>query len=63
MAADSGSVDCGRDPEVQKTVAAETPLGRIGEPEDVAGVIAMLLAPETRWVTGQRNEVTGGYRL
>lgn len=52
-----------RNPELQKAVAAETPLGRIGEPEDVAGVVAMLLAPETRWITGQRIEVTGGYRL
>lgn len=52
-----------RDPELQKTVAAETPLGRLGEPEDVAGAVAMLLAPESRWITGQRVEVTGGYRL
>ncbi|AKT39220.1 SDR family NAD(P)-dependent oxidoreductase [Chondromyces crocatus] len=52
-----------RDPELQKVVTAETPLGRIGEPEDVAGVVASLLAPETRWITGQRIEVTGGYRL
>jgi len=52
-----------RDPCLQQAVAAETPLGRIGEPEDVAGVIAALLAPSTRWVTGQRLEVTGGYRL
>lgn len=52
-----------RDPGLQQVVAAETPLGRIGEPEDVAGVIASLLAPETRWITGQRIEVTGGYRL
>lgn len=52
-----------RDPGLQAAVAAETPLGRVGEPEDVAGVIAMLLAPETAWITGQRVEVTGGYRL
>ncbi|HYP90119.1 MAG TPA: SDR family oxidoreductase [Polyangiaceae bacterium] len=52
-----------RDPELHKVVAAETPLGRVGQPEDVAGVVAMLLAPETRWITGQRIEVTGGYRL
>jgi NAD(P)-dependent dehydrogenase (short-subunit alcohol dehydrogenase family) len=52
-----------RDPGLQKVVTAETPLGRIGEPEDVAGVVASLLAPEMRWVTGQRIEVTGGYRL
>lgn len=52
-----------RDPNLQKMVVAETPLGRVGEPEDVAGVIASLLAPETGWITGQRIEVTGGYRL
>lgn len=52
-----------RDAQLQKTVAADTPLGRVGEAEDVAGVIASLLAPETAWVTGQRIEVTGGYRL
>jgi len=52
-----------RDAALQKTVAAETPLGRIGEPDDVSGVVAMLLAPEMRWITGQRVEVTGGYRL
>jgi NAD(P)-dependent dehydrogenase (short-subunit alcohol dehydrogenase family) len=52
-----------RDPGLQKAVAAETPLGRMGEPEDVAGVIASLLGPDMGWVTGQRVEVTGGYRL
>ncbi|MBX3213106.1 MAG: SDR family oxidoreductase [Labilithrix sp.] len=52
-----------RDPGLQKAVGAETPLGRVSEPDDVAGVVASLLAPESRWVTGQRVEVTGGYRL
>ncbi|MFY2559463.1 SDR family NAD(P)-dependent oxidoreductase [Corallococcus terminator] len=51
------------DPSLQKVVAAETPLGRVGQPDDVAGVIATLLSPETGWVTGQRIEITGGYRL
>lgn len=52
-----------RDPQLQKMVAAETSLGRIGEPEDVADVIASLLSKDTRWINGQRVEVTGGYRL
>lgn len=52
-----------RDPGLQAAVAAETPLGRVGQPEDAAGAIALLLAPEAGWVTGQRLEVTGGYRL
>lgn len=52
-----------RDAALQKAVVADTPLGRVGEPDDIAGVIASLLSPETRWITGQRIEVTGGYRL
>lgn len=48
---------------LQRAVVADTPLGRVGEPEDVARVIASLLSPDTRWITGQRIEVTGGYRL
>jgi NAD(P)-dependent dehydrogenase (short-subunit alcohol dehydrogenase family) len=52
-----------RDPALQKVVTAETPLGRVGEAEDVAGVIVSLASPEMGWVTGQRIEATGGYRL
>ncbi len=52
-----------QDPELQRFVVANTPLGRVGMPEDAADVVATLLAPETRWVTGQRIEVTGGFRL
>jgi NAD(P)-dependent dehydrogenase (short-subunit alcohol dehydrogenase family) len=35
-------------------------LGRIGEPDDVAGLIAYLLDPANRWVTGQEFGVDGG---
>lgn len=52
-----------RDPGLQSSVIEQTPLGRVGVPEDVAGAIAMLLAPESGWVTGQRIEATGGYAL
>lgn len=52
-----------RDVQLQKFVASETALGRVGVPDDIGGVVAMLLAPETRWLTGQRIEVTGGFKL
>jgi NAD(P)-dependent dehydrogenase (short-subunit alcohol dehydrogenase family) len=52
-----------RDVGLQKFVASETALGRVGVPDDIGGVVAMLLAPETRWLTGQRLEVTGGFKL
>jgi NAD(P)-dependent dehydrogenase (short-subunit alcohol dehydrogenase family) len=35
-------------------------LGRLGEPEDVAGVIAFLLGPDATWITGQCYGVDGG---
>jgi len=35
-------------------------LGRLGEPEDVASVVAWLLDPATTWVTGQTIGVDGG---
>jgi 3-oxoacyl-[acyl-carrier protein] reductase len=35
-------------------------LGRLGEPEDVADVVAFLAGAEGRWVTGQNLRVNGG---
>jgi NAD(P)-dependent dehydrogenase (short-subunit alcohol dehydrogenase family) len=52
-----------RDPRVQATVAAQTALGRVGQPDDVGNVVAALLAPEMAWVNGQRIELTGGFLL
>lgn len=42
------------------SVAAETPLRRIGQPEDVARAIAMLASEESGWITGQAVRVDGG---
>ena len=35
-------------------------IGRLGEPEDVASLLAWLLQPENNWVTGQVFGVDGG---
>jgi 3-oxoacyl-[acyl-carrier protein] reductase len=46
-------------PYVDATIA-RTPLGRLGNGEDVARVVAFLASDEARWVTGQRIGATGG---
>jgi 3-oxoacyl-[acyl-carrier protein] reductase len=41
-------------------IARRTPLGRLGEPEDVSGVVRFLCSPEARFITGQTIVVDGG---
>lgn len=38
-------------------------LGRMGEPEDIAGVVAFLSSPEGAWINGQQIIVNGGGRI
>ncbi len=42
---------------------ANTPLGDVGAPEDVANVVRFFLGPESRWVTGQIVNIDGGNSL
>jgi 3-oxoacyl-[acyl-carrier protein] reductase len=44
----------------QKFAADQTPLGRVGEPEDVAGVIAFLCSEDASYVSGQVIYIRGG---
>jgi 3-oxoacyl-[acyl-carrier protein] reductase len=46
--------------EFQETVAAQTPLRRVGQPDDVAGVIAFLCSADAAYVSGQVIYVRGG---
>ena len=41
---------------------AMTPLGRIGQPEDIAPVVVFLASPDAGWITGESLYVTGGLR-
>ncbi|WP_426570122.1 SDR family NAD(P)-dependent oxidoreductase [Streptomyces canus] len=52
-----------RFPEVIPALAAKTALGRIGEPGDIGAMIATLVSDESRWVTAQNIEMSGGYNL
>jgi 3-oxoacyl-[acyl-carrier protein] reductase len=49
-------------PEVRAAMIQRTPLGRLGEPADVADVVAFLTTDDARWITGQSIRVDGGIR-
>ncbi|MFM1665069.1 SDR family NAD(P)-dependent oxidoreductase [Aeromonas salmonicida] len=45
---------------VNDFIANQTALGRVGQPDDIGGVIAALLSDDNRWVNAQRIEASGG---
>lgn len=47
-------------PERLQSYRDATPLGRLGESDDIAGVIAFLARPEAGWINGQTIRVNGG---
>ena len=49
--------------EQRERLLAATPLGRLGEPEDVAGPVAFLCSPAAAFITGAVLAVDGGLRL
>jgi 3-oxoacyl-[acyl-carrier protein] reductase len=45
----------------QEQLAAWPPLGRLGRPDDIAGVVSFLVGPTGRWVNGQVVYANGGF--
>ncbi len=48
-------------PQLYQAVLDRTPLGRLGEPEDIAGALVFLASPAARFITGQTLFIDGGY--
>lgn len=46
----------------RKIIESQTPLGRIGQPEDVAPLVSFLASDEASWITGEYYHISGGYR-
>jgi 3-oxoacyl-[acyl-carrier protein] reductase len=46
----------------ERAMIASTPLGRIGQPDDIARVAVFLASDDAAWLTGERLTASGGYR-
>lgn len=46
--------------EIEKTMLTHTPLGRLGEADDIAGAVLYFASPISKWVSGQVLFVNGG---
>jgi 3-oxoacyl-[acyl-carrier protein] reductase len=50
------------DSELRRQFEASTPLGRIGEPGDIAPAVVFLASADAAWITGETLVVAGGLR-
>jgi 3-oxoacyl-[acyl-carrier protein] reductase len=48
--------------DMQKQVKAQTPLGRLGQPADIAGTAVFLASADSSWITGETFVISGGFR-
>jgi len=48
--------------DMRKQVEAQTPLGRIGQPRDIAGAAVFLASADSSWITGESFVIAGGTR-
>ena len=52
-----------RESPVYDSYIENTPLGDVGQPEDIANLVRFLISDESRWITGQEIGVDGGHTL
>lgn len=63
IATDFGGGHIRDDQEANARVASVTALGRVGQADDIGGVVAFLCSDDAKWISGQRIEVSGGMML
>jgi NAD(P)-dependent dehydrogenase (short-subunit alcohol dehydrogenase family) len=54
-------IDQGITPEIQTQIAGMHPMGRMGEPEEVAGLVVWLCSDAASFISGSPYLVDGGY--
>lgn len=47
--------------EFRKQIESQTPLGRIGQPQDIAPAVSFLVSPGAGWLTGETLHIAGGF--
>jgi 3-oxoacyl-[acyl-carrier protein] reductase len=58
----AGPIDTGwMDADTRDALTPHHPLGRLGEPRDIADVVAFLVSPAGRWISGQLLQADGGF--
>ncbi len=50
-------------PELEKDIISDIPMGRVGQPEDIADAIVFFASEQARWITGQLLYVGGGHSM
>jgi len=50
------------DSDFDKAALAQTPLGRLGQPDDIASIAVFLASDDARWMTGESLIASGGMR-
>ncbi|MDB6031145.1 MAG: short-chain dehydrogenase/reductase [Verrucomicrobiales bacterium] len=48
--------------DLRKQIEGQTPLGRIGQPQDIAAAAVFLASPGSSWITGETLHISGGFR-
>jgi NAD(P)-dependent dehydrogenase (short-subunit alcohol dehydrogenase family) len=50
-------------PQMKERLSSLSPLGRVGNADDIGGVVAFLCTEDAKWINGQRLEVSGGINI
>jgi len=50
-------------PHIKEMLSKKSPLGRVGQADDIGNVVAFICSDEAKWINGQRIEVSGGINL
>jgi 3-oxoacyl-[acyl-carrier protein] reductase len=62
MVQTEGNTTADAESEFRKTIEAQTPLGRIGQVDDIAPAVVFFASDDSKWMTGEVMYISGGYR-